>query len=212
MNKKLLIDTILFIPDKQQIDEAIKDGKTLIVSGPVQRADAKNFNGRSYPKSVLEREVVNYKNTFIKERRALGELDHPESSVVTLGNTSHNVLDVWWENDDVMAKIEILTTPAGNILKELLRSGIRLGISSRGLGSVRENEGTSEVQDDFELICWDFVSNPSTPGAFMNKVVNESIENKQTNKYKKINDIISEILGDFNVTCNSKSCKIKLKD
>jgi len=210
MKKQLLIDTMLFKVHPNKINESLKENNgKLIVVGPVQKAGTKNQNGRIYPKSVLEREIKNYQKAFIEERRALGELDHPESSIVTLGNTSHNILDTWWEGDVVMAKIEILTTPAGNILQELLKSGIRLGISSRGLGSIEESNGVSEVQDDFELICWDFVSNPSTPGAFIDKVVNESTNKNLVNKYDRINTIITEVLSDFNVSCNNTGCKIK---
>ena len=200
MERQLLVDTMIFEVEPEMIQESIKNGNgKLIVVGPVQKADSENFNGRSYPKVILEREVKKYLSTFVRERRALGELDHPDSGIVTLGNTSHNVLDVWWNENNVMAKIEILTTPAGNILKELLKAGIRLGISSRGLGSVKESRGgVSEVQDDFELICWDFVSNPSTPGAFMDKVVNESAgAKKQINKYAKMNHIITNILTEL---------------
>lgn len=219
MKKKLLIDTMLFNVEPKKVNESIENSTNgkLIVTGPVQKANQKNQNGRVYPKIILEREILKYKNTFIKEHRALGELDHPESSVVSLGNTSHNVLDAWWEGETVMAKIEILTTPAGNILKELLKNGIRLGISSRGLGSVKEGKNGSEVQEDFELICWDFVSNPSTHGAFMSEsinssAVNESINNyiinKENKKLKKVNNLINEILSDFNVSCNSNHCSI----
>ena len=170
--KELLIDTILFEISPKQISESInKNNGKVIVKGILQRANAKNQNGRIYPKPILMREVKKYAETNIKENRALGELDHPESSVVNLRNVSHNVLEVVWNGDDIMGVVEILPTPSGNILKNLLGAGIRLGISSRGLGSVEEiNENTVEVQDDFELIGWDFVSNPSTQGAFMYKM------------------------------------------
>ena len=167
--KQLLVDTILFSVTPRQLNESMSknDGK-VIVSGVLQRAEAKNQNGRVYPKEILIREVKKYQENQIKERRALGELDHPDSSVVNLRNVSHNVLECYWKGNDVVGKVEILPTPSGNILKNLLGAGIRLGISSRGLGSVKEiNENTVEVQDDFELIGWDFVSNPSTHGAFM---------------------------------------------
>ena len=132
-------------------------------------------------------------------------MDHPEASVVNLQNVSHNVKDVWWEGDDVMGKVEILGTPSGNILKELLKAGITLGISSRGMGSVKQvDEATVQVEDDFELICWDFVSNPSTHGAFM-KPVNEGIlaEGKiaQSNK-SKVDKIIRDILCEMTGCCN----------
>lgn len=203
MSKQVIIDyigSIQFTPE--QINESLSknDGK-LIVSGIMQRGSSgndKNFNqnGRSYPLGILKRESDKYKKVFIAERRALGELDHPDTSVVNLANVSHNIVDLWWDGEDLMGKIEILGTPSGNIAKELLRAGIRLGISSRGMGSVKNlGEGKVEVQDDFEIVCWDLVSNPSTQGAFMDKM-NEGVQhNIQTNKYSKINSLISDIIS-----------------
>ena len=177
-----------------------------VVQGVLQRAGAKNQNGRVYPKRILERECQRYQMEYIDQHRALGELDHPESSVVNLNNVSHNVLKIWWKGDDLHGAVQILDTPSGKILKELFRAGITLGISSRGLGSVKElrNEGTVEVQEDFELICWDFVSNPSTHGAFMRPThMNESVNKiTQTNKYNRVNDIITSIL------CEDGKCRI----
>jgi len=197
--KQLIVDYIPFRVTPQQIQESLKENNgRLIVKGVLQRAESKNQNGRVYPKPILEREIKKYSATNIAQRRALGELDHPDSSVVNLSNVSHNVLEVHWTNDDVMGTVEILNTPAGKILKELFEAGITLGISSRGLGSVKNlGENTVEVQDDFELIAWDFVSNPSTQGAFMSPV-NESISltgliGKQ-NKYESVNRIITDIL------------------
>ena len=155
----------------EAINESIATNGKLIVKGVLQRANAKNQNGRVYPKEVLVREAKKYSKVQVNERRALGELDHPDSSVVNLNNVSHNVTAMSWEGDDLLGTVEVLSTPSGNILKELFKSGIKLGISSRGLGSVKEiheDEGdTVEVQPDFELIAFDFVSNPSTHGAFL---------------------------------------------
>ena len=177
-----------------------------VVQGVLQRAGAKNQNGRVYPKHILQRECHRYQKEYIDQHRALGELDHPESSVVNLNNVSHNVLKIWWNGDDLNGAVQILDTPSGKILKELFRAGITLGISSRGLGSVKElrNEGVVEVQEDFELICWDFVSNPSTHGAFMRPThMNESTnKNIKTNKYVKTNEIITSIL------CEDGKCRI----
>tara|TARA_R110002074_G_scaffold138583_1_gene283828 strand:- start:10 stop:633 length:624 start_codon:yes stop_codon:yes gene_type:complete len=207
MSKTLLIDYTSFDVSPQMISESEQQNNgRVIVTGVLQRAGAKNQNGRVYPRDILQREVTEYKKVQIAERRALGELDHPESSVVNLSNASHNILDVWWKGDDVVGKVEVLSTPSGNILKELLKSGIKLGISSRGLGSVRQvNEDTVAVQDDFELVCWDFVSNPSTHGAFM-APMNESITNKRPlNKYYKVNNIINEMLCDLTCKCSLPS-------
>ena len=143
----------------------VKEG-VLILSGIMQKSDVVNGNGRIYPREVLEREVENYKK-LVQERRALGELDHPEDSVVNLKNASHLVTDLWWKGNDVLGKVQILNTPAGGILKGLIESGVKLGISSRGLGTVQEQDGQTTVQNDFQLICFDFVSEPSTPGAYM---------------------------------------------
>ena len=202
MSKQVIVDyigSIQYTPE--QINEAIStnNGK-LVVSGIMQRgstSNEKNFNqnGRSYPLPILKRESEKYKNVFVRERRALGELDHPESSVVNLGNVSHNIVDLWWDGNDLMGKIEILPTPSGNIAKELLKAGIRLGISSRGMGSVRElGEGKVEVENDFEIVCWDLVSNPSTQGAFMNNL-NEGVQGKTGTNYNKINSLISDIIS-----------------
>jgi hypothetical protein len=195
--KTLLIDSIGCLSvTPEQINESMQqnNGK-VILSGVMQRANATNQNGRQYPDDILRREADKYKQVFVTERRALGELDHPDSSVVNLQNVSHNVVDLWWDGNDLMGKIEILGTPSGNIAKELLRSGIRLGISSRGMGSVKNiGEGKVEVQDDFEIVCWDLVSNPSTQGAFMSPL-NESISHNANNKYGKVHSLINDIIS-----------------
>jgi hypothetical protein len=208
MSKQLIMDFMQFKPigslnESNGAKYGVPGG--FIVQGVLQRAGAKNQNGRVYPKRILERECVKYKKEYIDQNRALGELDHPESSVVNLNNVSHNVLKIWWEGDDLKGTVQVLDTPSGNILKSLFKAGIVLGISSRGLGSVKElrNEGVVEVQEDFELICWDFVSNPSTHGAFMRPgKMNESVNRVTTNKYNKVNEIITSIL------CEDGKCRI----
>jgi len=164
------------------------------VEGVMQRATAKNQNGRVYSKAILEREMSKYMDEFVKNGNAYGELDHPESPVVSLKNASHIVKDLWWKGDDLMGKVELLNTPAGNIVKEIIKAGHTIGISSRGTGSVQQtNEGNLEVQPDFELVCWDFVSNPSTHGAFMNPIsLNEG--KKKVSKYMNLDSIINDIL------------------
>lgn len=201
MNKSIIIDVLPFEFKKTSMNESLSNGKTL-VTGVLQRANAKNQNERVYPKNVLEREAKKYMENFVKQRRALGELDHPESSVVNLKNVSHNVVDMYWEGNDLVGTVEILTTPSGNILKDLLKSGILLGISSRGLGSVKKDmkESADVVQDDFDLIAFDFVSNPSTQGAFMypSGKINESVDtNKIINPYNNIERIIHNIISEL---------------
>ena len=201
----LLTEHIPFTVDKKIIEESISSNKPLVVTGVIQRAEAKNQNGRIYPKEILEREIEKYIEGPVKERRALGELDHPESSVINLQNASHNITKVYWNGDEVMGEVEILSTPSGNILKELFRNGITVGISSRGMGSVKDNmsEGTVEVQDDFELLCFDFVSTPSTHGAYMTPVGRALQEGKtpETNQYIKVNNIIRDIICDNTGMC-----------
>ena len=200
-NKKLLVDCITFDVTPEMINESMeKNNGRLLVKGVLQRADAKNQNGRVYPQEVLMREAKKYSDINIKERRALGELDHPDSSVVNLNNVSHNIVEMHWNGKDLVGTVEILSTPSGNILKELFKCGIKLGISSRGLGSVKQlGESSVEVQDDFELIAFDFVSNPSTHGAFL-KPMHESVDrtiSKSTEKYTQVNKLITDILSDF---------------
>jgi len=199
-SKQLLVEYTTFEVTPQQINESLSenDGR-LIVNGVLQRAESKNQNGRVYPKETLMREAKKYAEGFIAEKRALGELDHPDSSVVNLNNVSHNVLDMNWKGDDLVGTVEVLGTPSGNILKELFKAGIRLGISSRGMGSVKEvfseGDNTLEVQPDFELIAFDFVSNPSTHGAFLSPV-NEGKQLK-IDKYKNVNILITDIIKEF---------------
>jgi len=199
--KQLIVDYLPFEVRPEQINESMKENSgKLIVKGVLQRAEAKNQNGRIYPREILEREADKYTSEFIKQRRAMGELDHPESSVVNLQNVSHNVKEMHWEGDNLLGTVEVLGTPSGNILKELFKSGIKLGISSRGMGSVETvNEGDAQqVQDDFELIAFDFVSNPSTHGAFLhptNESINESkIVGRTCGDYCKVESIINDIM------------------
>ena len=188
---QLLVDVTPFKP-------TIRESKTkpgvFEVEGVMQRASAENQNGRVYKKEILERECSKYIKEFVERGNAFGELDHPESPVVSLKNASHIVKELWWKGDDLMGKVELLNTPAGNIVKEIIRAGHTIGISSRGTGSVQQtNEGHLEVQDDFELVCWDFVSNPSTHGAFMNPISLQEGKVK-TSKYSNLDSIINDIL------------------
>jgi hypothetical protein len=166
----------------------------MILSGKLQECDIQNGNGRIYPRNVLIREVDNYKK-LVKESRALGELDHPETNVIQLEKVSHRVTSVWMEGNNVMGKVQVMNTPAGKILQELVNGGCKMGISSRGMGSVREDKGTTIVEDDFQLICFDFVSEPSTPNAFMMKEAKE-FKNKVFTKADTINRLLNEVLQD----------------
>ena len=198
--KQVLIDVLPFEFKKTSLNESYADGK-MVVTGVLQRADAKNQNCRVYPVDILKREAEKYMDNFVKQRRAMGELDHPESSVVNLKNVSHNIIDMGWDNKDLVGTVEILPTPSGNILKDLLKAGILLGISSRGLGSVKKDmrENADVVQDDFDLIAFDFVSNPSTQGAFMypQGKINENVETRIINPFSNVERIIHNILSDL---------------
>lgn len=165
----------------------------MMLTGKLQEADVQNGNGRVYPEGVLKREVGRYKQV-VDDNRALGELDHPDSSIINLVNVSHMVIDIWMDGLTVMGKCKVLDTPAGQILRSLVDAGVKIGISSRGMGSVSESRGKTIVEDDFQLICFDIVSEPSTPNAFMslqeNKLINENIQHK--NKIIQMLDSILE--------------------
>jgi len=164
----------------------------MMLSGKLQEADCQNGNGRVYPHSIMEREVKKYK-ALVDDHRALGELDHPDSSIINLVNVSHMVTEVWMDGPSVMGKIKVLGTPSGQILKALVESGVKTGISSRGMGSVTERQGKTMVEDDFQLICFDIVSEPSTPNAFM-ALSEGKLTNEKVAKTNKIVGLINEIL------------------
>ena len=197
----LLVETQLFKPKGFVLSEGkVSDRGLPIVEGILATAEIKNGNGRYYSRDLWDREITKYQE-LVKEHRAMGELDHPESSVINLQNVSHNISDMWWDGNNVMGKIEILPTPCGNILKALVESGITVGVSSRGMGSLEDRDGILEVQDDFELLCWDFVSTPSNPDSYMH-LIKEGLDFSSQNKYTKVNSIISEIL------CSNGQCPI----
>jgi hypothetical protein len=200
MSKQLLIETHTVKISPTQLTENVnKESGNLVVEGILATAEVKNGNGRYYKKELWDREMEKY-DQLVKERRSMGELDHPESTVINLKNVSHLVTDYGWDGDQLMGKIEILPTPSGNILKELIKNGVTVGVSSRGMGSLEQNGSVMEVQDDFELLCWDFVSTPSNPGSFMS-VLQEGKETI-TYDYTKVNDVIREIL------CSKGSCPV----
>ena len=209
MSKQLLREFYALCPDgmcqdlltEREKREVVEEG-VVYLTGRIQTADKKNGNGRKYPEKVLRREMQNYMKV-VKDNRATGELDHPDDSVINLKNVSHMVTDCWWEGKDVMGKIKVLDTPSGRILKDLINAGVKLGISSRGLGSVKESMGETIVEEDFQLICFDIVSEPSTPNAFvypgsgkksssMNSLNMRLREQRENN----IDDLFKKILGD----------------
>ena len=201
MNKQILIETHLFKVSPISLTEGKTSGRgNPMVEGILATAEIKNGNGRYYSKDLWEREIDKYMGS-VRENRALGELDHPESSIINLKNVSHNISELWWDGDNVMGKIELLPTPSGNILKALIESGITVGVSSRGMGSLQEKAGVLEVQDDFELLCWDFVSTPSNPGSFM-KPLHEGMSTPIVDQYSKVNSIITDIL------CSQGTCPV----
>ena len=200
MSKKLLIETYAIKVSPSQLTENVnRENGNLIVEGILATAEVKNGNGRYYKKELWDREMEKY-DQLVKERRSMGELDHPESTVINLKNVSHIVTGYNWDGDQLMGTIEILPTPSGNILKELIKNGITVGVSSRGMGSLEQNGSVMEVQDDFELLCWDFVSTPSNPGSFMS-VLKEG-QQTFTYDYTNVNKIITEIL------CSKGSCPV----
>ncbi len=198
MNKKLLTEWLAFDYSKEMIEESKKqNGGQIVIKGILQKADRLNPNGRRYPKPILEREIRNYQK-FIEENRALGECDHPDSSVVELKNASHIVREAFMDGDVCYGSVELLDTPSGQILQSLVESGVTLGISSRGVGSTKQDGDHQIVQDDFQLICWDFVSEPSTPGAFMmreGREVSENDLNRHFTRSDRIDRIFNDILN-----------------
>jgi len=198
--KKILIETQTFKPKGLTLTEGkMSERGNPMVEGILATAEVKNGNGRYYSKNLWQREIDKYMDC-VKENRAMGELDHPESQIINLKNVSHNIKDMWWDGDNVMGKIEILPTPSGNILKALIENGITVGVSSRGMGSLEDKDGVLEVQDDFELLCWDFVSTPSNPGSYMH-TIKEGLQHTTKNPYEKINSIIREIICANTNTC-----------
>ena len=210
MSKQLLTEFFELCPDGRCLDrlsesqkrEVIQEGAVYLV-GRIQTADKKNGNGRVYPMKVLKKEVDNYKK-IVADGRATGELDHPDDSVINLKNVSHMITDCWWEGKDVMGKIKVLDTPSGRILKDLINAGVKLGISSRGLGSVKESmHGDTVVEEDFQLICFDIVAEPSTPNAYVYPKNKQSGINRGAMKFKiaegkenSIDNLFNKILRD----------------
>ena len=198
--KTLLVDHTPFHIAKLSLTEAKVNGDgRMRVRGKLQEAEVKNGNGRVYPKDILEKQIEKYIQGPISQNTAMGELDHPESSIVNLNNVSHHITKIWWEGNNVMGELVLLNTPSGKIAQELIANKIPLGISSRGMGSVRQIGETVEVQDDFELLCWDLVSVPSTPNAYM--TLSESKQYQSLKDYSKVNSLLTEIICNNTGVC-----------
>jgi len=198
--KQILIETRAFNANPISLTEVKAPSGNPMVEGILATAEVKNGNGRYYARDLWQREIDKYKEV-VKENRATGELDHPESSIINLKNVSHIIRDLWWDGDQVIGKIEILPTTSGNILKALIENNVQVGVSSRGMGSLKQVGEVLEVQDDFELLCWDFVSTPSNPGSYMH-VIKEGLDFSNQNKYSKVNSLVTEIL------CANGTCPI----
>jgi len=201
--KQVLIETQYFTAKPLKLVEGTVPTSNPLVEGILATCEVKNGNGRYYSRDLWEREIKKYMEC-VNANRALGELDHPDSSIINLKNVSHNIKKIWWDGDHVMGAIELLPTPSGNILKALFENKIPVGVSSRGMGSLKQMGDLMEVQDDFELLCWDFVSTPSNPGSYMKErgTMNESKLPQQLNKYQSVNSIITDIL------CANGTCPI----
>jgi hypothetical protein len=183
VGKGILIENDGWVSPRTEMNSYIMEQKSFLdYSKPfefyavLQKYNTPNRNGRIYPKKILEREAENYKK-MIQKGTSLSELNHPESSLIDLDRVSHIINEVWWEGPILMGKLKLLTSPGfhergivstkGDMAANYLRQGVTLGISSRGVGSLKKVGEQNEVQDDFELICFDLVSSPSTPGAYL---------------------------------------------
>jgi hypothetical protein len=190
--KQVLIETRAFNANPIQLLEMKAPSGNPMVEGILATAEVKNGNGRYYAKDLWEREINKYKE-IVKENRATGELDHPDSTIINLKNVSHIIRELWWDGDHVVGKVEILPTVSGNILKALIENNVQVGVSSRGMGSLKQVGEVLEVQNDFELLCWDFVSTPSNPGSYMH-IIKEGLDFSGQKDYGNLNTIINEIL------------------
>lgn len=197
MNRQLLVETHYLTINPKMLNESISSEGNVIVEGVLATAEVKNGNGRYYSRRLWERELSKYQD-LIRDRRSMGELDHPESQQINLKNVSHIVVGFRWDGNNVIGRIEILPTPSGNILKALILNGVKVAVSSRGMGSLEDRDGVLEVQDDFGLLCWDFVSQPSNENSYMH-VIKEGLVSKTYN-YSRVNSLLTEIL------CSKGSC------
>ena len=189
--------------------EGMNKNGNVFVEGILATVEVKNGNGRYYPRELWEREIDNFTSKIQqKSTETVGELDHPDSQVINLRNASHAIREVWWRGDEIWGKVEIfsdmgdLGTSSGRIAGALVKNGLVIGISSRGMGSLKQVGEIMEVQDDFELLTWDLVSNPSNPESWMkNGILNES-RTTYLDQYSRTNSLITEIL------CAKGTCPI----
>ena len=209
MNKQLLIETRHFDPKPMKLVEGMSKNGNVFVEGIIATVEVKNGNGRYYKRELWEREIDNFTRKIqMKSTETVGELDHPDSQVINLKNASHAIREIWWRGDEIYGKIEIfsdmgdLGTTSGRIAGALVKNGLIIGISSRGMGSLKQMGEVMEVQDDFELLTWDLVSNPSNPDSWMkNGALNES-RTTYLDQYARTNTLITEIL------CAKGTCPI----
>jgi len=209
MSKQLLIETRHFDPKPMKLVEGMSKNGNVFVEGIIATVEVKNGNGRYYKRELWEREIDNFTRKIqMKSTETVGELDHPDSQVINLKNASHAIREIWWRGDEIYGKIEIfsdmgdLGTTSGRIAGALVKNGLIIGISSRGMGSLKQMGEVMEVQDDFELLTWDLVSNPSNPDSWMkNGALNES-RTTYLDQYARTNTLITEIL------CAKGTCPI----
>jgi len=197
MNDKkfLLKEFTAFEYNDSDLDKR-EEGKPMILSGILQKANTLNQNGRVYPRHILEREIRNYEK-LIRENRAFGELDHANEPIVNMKNISHVIREIWMENDVVYGKVEILDTPCGKIIESIIKAKCKPGISSRALGSLQRENNVNVVQDDLQIICWDFVSEPSTPMAFMHLAEAKLIDTETARKAFKKSDFVERAANEI---------------
>ena len=212
--KELLIETRPFTYTTPSISLVeglgnISSNKNIFVEGVLATVEVENGNGRRYSKELWERELQKFNKKISQgTTETVGELDHPDSTIINLKNGSHAIRKLWWEGKQIKGILEVFSDPgeygtvSGRILGAYIRNKLLFGISSRGMGSLEQVGEVMEVQDDFDLLTWDAVSNPSNPGSWMSKTQLSEGKNNVVNPYNKVNRLITEIL------CANGTCPI----
>jgi hypothetical protein len=196
-NKKFLLKEFTsFEYSDDDVKKITEKGGPMILNGILQKANTLNQNGRIYPHHILEREIRNYEK-LIREKRAFGELDHANEPIVNMKNISHTIREIWMEGDVVYGKVEVLDTPCGKIIEAIIKAGCRPGISSRALGSLQRENNVNVVQDDLQIICWDFVSEPSTPSAFMQLAESRQYDESTIRQVFTKSDLVDRAVNDI---------------